>query len=278
MERETIEITDPADVRIEAFRDIRERDIVGRSGFIAEGTVVLDQLLRSGRFRPTALLVLRNRLANLAPRLVTLPPDVPIYVADRHVFDSVAGFPVHRGVMAHGVAVAPQASEDPLDEILARTKAVKGVVVVACGIANHDNMGAIFRNAAAFDAGAVLIDGPACDPLYRKAIRVSVGTVLTVPFFRLPSAADIVARLGARGFECLALSPAGSMRLDEVRDTKPRALFLGTEGEGLPADVMRSGTAVRIAMAPRLDSLNVAASAAIVLHHFFALRHSEGPR
>lgn len=263
-------ITDPADSRIEPFRCIRDRDLVGRGGFIAEGAVVLDLLLKAERFRPTALLILRNRLAGLETRIADLPDDVPLYVAEQAVFDAIAGFPVHRGILAHGEAVAMPA--DDLDRQLAAITREGGQVVVACGIANHDNMGAIFRNAAAFGAGAVLLDGQACDPLYRKAIRVSVGTVLTVPFWRAGEPGAIRERLSAAGFECLALSPDGERRLDEIREPRPRALFLGTEGEGLAGRFLQDCRSLRIAMAPGLDSLNVATSAAIALHHFFSLR------
>ncbi|WP_062207978.1 RNA methyltransferase [Aureimonas sp. AU12] len=263
-------ITDPADSRIEPFRCIRDRDLVGRGGFIAEGAVVLDLLLKAERFRPTALLILRNRLAGLEMRIADLPDDVPLYVAEQAVFDAVAGFPVHRGILAHGETVPMPA--DDLDRHLAAIAREGGQVVVACGIANHDNMGAIFRNAAAFGAGAVLLDGQACDPLYRKAIRVSVGTVLTVPFWRAGEPGAIRERLSAAGFECLALSPAGERRLDEIREPRPRALFLGTEGEGLAERFLQDCRSLRIAMAPGLDSLNVATAAAIALHHFFSLR------
>lgn len=261
-----IDITDPDDHRIVAFRDVRERDLTRHGQFIAEGAVVLDQILASHRFRPVALLVLRERLAGLAPRLAALPRETPVYRADRDVFDRIAGFPVHRGVMALAEPVSPAATAD-LDAALAATLAASGSVVVACGLSNHDNMGAIFRNAAAFGAGAVILDERACDPLYRKAIRVSVGTVFTVPFARWGGAEAIAERLASFGFECLALTPGATEPLRSIRDKTPRALFLGAEGEGLSEGVMDRCRPVRIEMAPGLDSLNVATSAAVVLHH-----------
>jgi tRNA G18 (ribose-2'-O)-methylase SpoU len=261
-----IDITDPDDHRIAAFRDVRERDLTRHGQFIAEGAVVLDQILASHRFRPVALLVLRERLAGLAPRLAALPRETPVYRADRDVFDRIAGFPVHRGVMALAEPVSPAATAD-LDAALAATLAASGSVVVACGLSNHDNMGAIFRNAAAFGAGAVILDERACDPLYRKAIRVSVGTVFTVPFARWGGAEAIAERLAALGFECLALTPGATEPLRSIRDKTPRALFLGAEGAGLSEGVMDRCRPVRIEMAPGLDSLNVATSAAVVLHH-----------
>ncbi|MFD2236101.1 TrmH family RNA methyltransferase [Aureimonas populi] len=260
-------IDDPADSRIEVFRDIRERDLVGRGGFIAEGAVVLDQLLASSFFQPTALLVLRNRLAGLMPRLAGLRPGVPVYVAERAVFDAVAGFPVHRGVMAHAVR-RPEKRPLSLPAMTARG----ALFTVAAGISNHDNMGAIFRNAAAFGVDAVILDETSCDPLYRKAIRVSVGSVLRVPFIRLGAVEQIVEELEGLGVECLALAPGASVPLQRWRPAPSSALFLGAEGEGLPPAVWTRMKALRIEMAPGLDSLNVAHCAAIALHHAFLHR------
>lgn len=266
-----IEIFDPTDPRIEPFRDVRDRDLRGRDGFMAEGSVVLDQLARSERFRAGALLILRNRLAGLEPRLASFGSDVPIYVADSEVFDAIAGFPVHRGVLAYGVAAEPETDAD-WNARLSAIQRDKGLVVVACGLSNHDNMGAMFRNGDAFGVGAVILDQTACDPLYRKSIRVSVGSVLTIPFRRMDGARAIHAWLAGLGFECLCLSPAGDIALHELGTHRARALFLGTEGEGLDPAFLSDVRSLRIAMAPGLDSLNVATSAAIALHHFFSRR------
>ncbi len=268
-----IDILDPDDSRIDAFRDVRERDLTRSGRFIAEGGVVLDQILASRRFRPVALLVLRERLAGLSERLRSLPPGTPVYRAEQPIFDRIAGFPVHRGVMALAEPIGGQAGDD-LEAALAATREARGSVVVACGLSNHDNMGAIFRNAAAFGAGAVILDDRACDPLYRKAIRVSVGTVFTVPFGRWGAAAAIAERLEAMGYECVALSPGASEPLKSLTELKARALFLGAEGAGLDDEVLERCRGVRIEMAPGLDSLNVATSAAIVLHHVLSPERS----
>lgn len=264
---EPIAITDPLDPRIEPFRDVRERDLVRDGGFIAEGTVVLDQLLRSSRFRPTALLILRNRLAGLAPRLEGLAPDVPVYVAERGTFDAIAGFPVHRGVLAHAVR---EGSAEPLD--LRRLAASHALIVAAVGISNHDNLGALFRNAAAFGAAAVLLDETSCDPLYRKAIRVSVGAVMTVPWVRAGTGQAMIEALSGAGFECFGLSPHADRTLSGWRPNGATALVLGTEGEGLPAGLRRRLSGLRIEIVPDFDSLNVATAAAIAMHHVYACR------
>ncbi|MBB3998971.1 TrmH family RNA methyltransferase [Aureimonas pseudogalii] len=270
--RAPIPITDPSDPRIDAYRDVRDRDLTGRGGFMAEGAVVLEQLLASRRYRPVSLLVLPGRWAGLSARLAALPDDVPVFTAERAVFDAVSGFPMNRGILAHGTERSGgEDVAEPMEAVLAWTVREGGTVVVACGLTNHDNVGGLFRNAAAFGAGAVLLDDRACDPLYRKAIRVSVGTVLTVPFARGGAPSQIRALLTDAGFECLALSPGGELRLDAIRERRPRALFLGTEGEGLDGRFLAECRSLRIAMAPGLDSLNVATSAAIALHHFFSL-------
>ena len=166
-----VPIDDPQDPRVAAYLDIRERDLTGRHGrFIAEGKVVLDVLLSAGRFAAESVLVLENRLAGLDEILRKAPPDLPVYVAASGVMDKIAGFHMHRGILAVGSKGTPQPAE-----ALLKTLPAGALVVVLVGIANHDNMGSIFRNAAAFGADAVFLDATCCDPLYRKAIRVSVG-------------------------------------------------------------------------------------------------------
>ncbi len=256
-------ITDPDDPRVAAYRDVRERDLVGREGlFIAEGEVVVRVLLRRSIHAPVSLLVAEKRVAGLADLIASLPEDVPVYAASQAVMDGIAGFHIHRGILAVGrraPALAPGA--------LLGGAAGRALVVVLFGIANHDNMGGIFRNAAAFGAHAVLLDSDCCDPLYRKAIRVSVGAALTVPFARLGRGEDALDRLAAHGFAALALSPAGTATLAEATRTERVAALFGTEGPGLPEAVLARARTVRIPMAGDLDSLNVATSSGIVLHH-----------
>ena len=142
--------------------------------------------------------------------------------------------------------------------------------MVLVGLSNHDNVGAIFRNAAAFGADAVLLDETCCDPLYRKAIRVSVGAALKVPFAIGADAGSIGTLLGAAGFTQLALSPSGATDIRNASRFDRLALYFGAEGYGLPASVMSRLQTVRIDMAKGFDSLNVAAASAIALHHFGA--------
>ena len=258
-----IRIDNPADPRIAAYRDVRERDLVGREGlFIAEGEVVVRVLAGGTPHVPVSLLVAEKRLGGLASLIEALPADVPVYAASQEVMDGIAGFPMHRGILALGRR-APAAGA----EALLAVAPARALVVVLFGVANHDNMGGIFRNAAAFGVDAVILDSDCCDPLYRKAIRVSVGAALTVPFARLERGEDALALLARLGFEALALSPAGTTPLAELRRAERMAVLLGSEGPGLPADVLAKARTVRIPMAGRLDSLNVATASGIVLHH-----------
>jgi tRNA G18 (ribose-2'-O)-methylase SpoU len=261
---EVIRITDPADPRIASYTSIRERDLVGRQGrFVAEGKVVLNVLFSAARFETESVLVLDKRLPGLAGTLALAPASMPLYVADQAVIDAIAGFHLHRGILAIGRKRA-----DETLEALVGTLPPRACVVVLVGLSNHDNVGAIFRNAAGFGADAVLLDAGCCDPLYRKAIRVSVGAALKVPFAVAPEAGTIVETLFRAGFDQIALSPAGASGIRSAQPGLRTALYLGTEGEGLPEALMAKLRTVRIEMAPGFDSLNVAAASAIALHHF----------
>ena len=256
-------IDDPADPRIEPYRDVRERDLVGRQGrFMAEGEVVLRGLVRSPRHRAVSALIAGKRAAALQPLLDALPPETPVYLAAQPVLDSVAGFHLHRGVLALGERADPP---DP-DALLAGLPA-RALVVAMVGIGNHDNVGGVFRNAAAFAADAVLLDAACCDPLYRKAIRVSVGAALAVPYARLPPGEDLASLLERHGFALLALSPAGAEPLAGVRRPARAALLLGAEGPGLPQPLLARSRRVAIPMTEGFDSLNVAVAAGVALHH-----------
>jgi tRNA G18 (ribose-2'-O)-methylase SpoU len=258
-----IPIDDPDDPGVALYRDIRDRDRIGRDGvFVAEGEVVLRVLLSpASRFRPVSVLLAAKRVPALLP-LLAQTGIAPVFSADQAVMDRIAGFPIHRGVLAVGKIGAPLSAEALLGGLASPT-----VVVVAFGIANHDNVGGIFRNAAAFGAGGVLLDAASCDPLYRKAIRVSVGATLTMPFARLPGDRDPLTLLADAGFDLIALSPGGGRELTDVQRSDRTAVLLGTEGPGLPAEILARVDAVRIAMAPGVDSLNVAVTSGIALHH-----------
>jgi tRNA G18 (ribose-2'-O)-methylase SpoU len=262
-----IPVTDPDDPRIASFRAVRERDLAtlhgcGHAGvFIIEGEVVLRTAARLGRFPIEALLLAEKRVAALGDVVALLKPGTPVYVADQAVMDAVAGFPIHRGILALGRRGPAQAACDVLAALPERA-----LVAAMFGIGNHDNMGGVFRNAAAFGADAVLLGADCCDPLYRKAIRVSVGAALTVPFGWFAAEDDPLALLAQHGFKALALSPSGATPLSEI-DRLPRtALLLGAEGTGLDPALLARTKTVSIPMSGGFDSLNLATTSGIALY------------
>lgn len=258
-----IAIDDAQDPRLEPYLDIRERDLVGRDGaFVAEGLLVVETLLTRSRHRPLSVLASQAKAKRLETALARAPADLPVYVASQGVLDAVAGFPIHRGLLALGRRAAEPATAALLAGLRDDAR-----VVIAVGIANHDNVGGLLRNAAAFAAEAVLLDAASCDPLYRKAIRVSMGTALTLPVTRGGDAADLLDAAEAAGFALLALSPGATTRLEDVDIPGRAALVVGAEGPGLPPALIERCTGVRIAMAAGVDSLNVAAATGIALHH-----------
>ena len=256
-----VQIDDADDPRLEPYRNVRERDLVGRDGlFVAEGRVVLEKLIAAHPERLVSVLVASHRVKSLAGILGGLPSGTPVYSAAQAAMDQVVGFPIHRGILALGRRPDVNARD-----LLARLPPA-ALVVGLIGIANHDNMGGILRNAAAFGVDAVLLDDSCCDPLYRKAIRVSVGAALTLPIARAGTAEALVDALVASRFEIAALSPAGNVDLDGL-DSGPRtAILFGTEGPGLPASILARVRSVRIDMVGGFDSLNVATTSGIVLH------------
>ncbi|WP_434711170.1 RNA methyltransferase [Rhizobium sp. YTUHZ045] len=252
------------DPRIAEFRDIRERDLTGRENrFIAEGTVVLRMLAEAHAarrgFSAEKILLLRNRVDGLQSILERFPASVPVYVAEAEVLDGVVGFHLHRGVLALGKR------EDRGEAALLDALPERALVLVGCGISNHDNAGSMFRNAAAFRADAVLLDETCCDPLYRKALRVSVGSVLSVPHRRGGKALDLLLTLAQRGFAIWTLSPHGKTDIRAIPAAARMALVIGTEGEGLPEALLARFQSARIPQSDELDSLNAATATGIAL-------------
>ncbi len=258
-----IAITDPKDPRVAAYRDIRERDLVGRQGlFVAEGETVLRAFVRDAPQRVASLLIDPKRRDKLDDVFAGLTEGTPVYLVEQEVLDAVAGFHLHRGVLAIGRKPEPLSAE-----VLLSGLAGRAVVLVLCGIANHDNMGGIFRNAAAFGVDGVILDSDCCDPFYRKAIRVSVGATLAMPTAWLARDEDAAALLKRHDFEALALSPAATEILAQLKPPQRSAVLLGAEGPGLSKDLMARARAIGIPMANGFDSLNVATTSGVVLHH-----------
>ncbi|MEZ6318578.1 MAG: RNA methyltransferase [Phycisphaerales bacterium] len=244
--------------------------------FMAEGELVLGHLLAS-RYEPESVFLTARRLESLGPRLDALPAGVPVYVAERAVMAAVCGFDIHRGVLAAA------RRGDPADALAIAERA--RTLVVLEDLANHDNVGSIFRSAAALvglDRVGVVLSPRCCDPLYRKAIRVSMGLALRVPFATMDDWPGGLSRLRELGYETIALTPgAGAEDLACARDPgRPRpgasdpprtAIVIGDEGPGLSRGTLDAcSRRVRIPIAEGVDSLNAGVAAAIALHALLA--------
>ena len=195
--------------------------------FIVEGRLALEAVLASS-YPLRSVLVLRRRLSALDE--LGLPVAVPVYVVDDDAMTGLTGFNVHRGLLA----VAGRLPPEPAEALLARVKSP--LLVVVEGVNDQENLGAIFRNAAAFGAGAVFLDPTCGDPLYRRSVRVSLGHVLRVPFARLTPWPAALGALGQGGYAVLALTPSpGAESIEDVAcelRNLPVALFVGAEGPG----------------------------------------------
>lgn len=254
------EVDDP---RVDDFRDLARADRRpdrpgGRGLVIAEGVVVVERLLDSP-YPVRALLGVRRRVDALSERIADL--DVPAYVVDADLMAQIVGFHLNRGVLA----VADRAPAVDLQGVLARSRRL----AVLEGIGDHENLGALFRNAAALGIDAVLLGAGCSDPLYRRSVRVSMGHVLRVPFVSLSSWPDDLKLLRDNGFRIAALTPGpDAVSLREAAMGQGRvAVLLGSEGPGLTERATSAAdTAIRIPMSPGVDSLNVATAAAITFH------------
>jgi tRNA G18 (ribose-2'-O)-methylase SpoU len=263
-----IDIADVADERLADFRDLKRADRRpdrpgGRGLVIAEGTIVVRRLIASA-YPMRALLGVAAKYDELRGDLADVP--VPFHVATAETMAQVVGFHLNRGVLA----TADRIAFPPAGDLLTASR----TVAVLEGVGDHENLGAIFRNAAALGIGAVLLAGRCADPLYRRSVRVSMGNVLAVPFAPMPSlgagGADL---LRANGFRIVGLTPrrdAPTLRevgatLTAAPDGPSRvAILLGSEGPGLTeAALAAADTLARIPMAGGVDSLNVATAGAI---------------
>lgn len=263
-------VTSLDDPALDDYRNVRDADLLGRRGvFMAEGRLVVRTLLSASPMSCRSVLVTPPALDSLRDVLTPGAPGAPpVYLADQQLLNRVAGFDIHRGCLAVGV----RPPETPLAEFLARLPPGPSCVVVLENLTNHDNVGGIFRSALALGAAGVTLSPACCDPLYRKAIRVSMGAALRLPFARAinwPGELDLFRR---HGFEVIALATgreAVDLESFAVSGSRPArvALLVGTEGDGLsPAAAALSDAGVRIAMSPGVDSLNAVVAASIALH------------
>ena len=257
------------DARLEPYRLVAHPAALARDGlFVAEGRLVLPRLLAS-RYRVHSVLLSDAAHDAIRP-LLAGHPDVDVLVAPAEIVSGIGGFTFHRGCLALGYRGEPDTVEAKLAEPEPGALSPAPVVILE-GVSNPDNIGGIFRSAHAFDARGIVL-GPRCgDPLYRKAIRTSMGTSLQLPWTVVSAWPAAIDRIRARGYRVVALTtgPAAPPIRDVVAaSTSPIALLLGSEGFGLsPEALAAADTTARILMPNAdADSLNVAAAASIALY------------
>lgn len=263
-----IEITDFHAPELDPYARLTQNQLRNRLEpekgiFIAESSKVIDRALDAG-YEPVSLLMERRQITGPAAGILSRCGDAPVYTADRELLAALTGFELTRGVLCAFRRPAPR----PVEELCRDARRV----AVLEGIVDSTNVGAIFRSAAALNMDAVLINPSCCDPLCRRAVRVSMGTVFQVPWGQLgDSPADWPEKgmdvLHALGFKtaAMALSDRSVSIDDEQLAREPKlAIVLGTEGDGLAASTIAScDYTVKIPMSHGVDSLNVAAASAV---------------
>lgn len=268
---ELVGVGDPDDARLGDYRDLRDVELrksieVEHGLFIAEGEKVIRRAIDAG-YPARSVLLTPRWIDSLRDVLDTL--DAPCYVVDPAVAERVSGFFVHRGALASMARLKTPS----VDSVLAGARRV----MVCEDVVDHTNLGAVFRSAAALGMDGALLSPRCADPLYRRAVKVSMGAVFSLPYARMERWYDGLEPLRREGFRLLALTPrAGSVPIDRVRiaDGERVALLLGTEGDGLsPRWLQEADTWVTIPMAGGIDSLNVAAASAVAC---FALARGVG--
>jgi tRNA G18 (ribose-2'-O)-methylase SpoU len=276
LEPVVLRVSQAEDPRLAGYRLVAQPPALRRAGwFVAEGRLVVERVLAEPRYEIESLLLNESALAVLLPALRASGRAPPIYVAPAALFEQLTGYDFHRGCL--GLVRRPALLG--WRELAARSR----VLVVLEAVANADNIGGVFRNAAAFGVDGVLLDPGSADPLYRKAVRTSMAATLRVPFATLgadepalsaPSVRrwpECLSELAASGFELIALTPGeGARDLDSFASDPERAarfaLLFGTEGDGLSARALSlCRHRLRIAIRPEIDSLNLAVACGIAL-------------
>ncbi len=257
------EVADSDDGRLDLFRNLKDAQQRNLGQFIVESERVLERSFELG-LELIAVFVTPERWRRVEPMLNE--KSVAVFVAEPEVMTAALGFALHRGV----IALARRAAL--LDPSVALARAER--VVVLEDVVDPNNVGSVFRHAAAFGADALLLSEHCGDPLYRKAVRASMGWVLDVPWTRVARSAELVSTLQANGFTTLALTPSGDVDLGDARLSTaaegPIAILLGAESDGLRTSTMvECDYRVRVPISSHVDSLNVATTAAIAMFTLF---------
>jgi tRNA G18 (ribose-2'-O)-methylase SpoU len=261
-----IDVLSLDDPRVAGYRSVADQDRLDELGvFVAEGRLVVRRLIELRHWSIESILLTRAAIDNLND--VLPQTDAPVYVVDQAVMNGIAGFNIHRGCLAlvkcPTVPTLDRIAAGPLSRVL-----------LLEGVNNPDNVGGLFRTAAAFGVDLVVLGPNTGDPLYRKAVRTSMAATLAVPFVKAPQWPGAITDLRTDGFTVVALTPAlTATPLQEVRRIPKLALLVGSEGEGLTKDALQAATlTARIPMTPAVDSLNVTTAASIAMYHCFAER------
>ena len=271
-----IKTDDAADARLGDYRGVADPGRAASNGiFIAEGRLVVRRLLGSSRFATRSVLVTEAAMAAVSDSLAKRP-DVPVFLVRQEVMNTIAGFNIHRGCLAIGERGEPGRWQE-ICQFPTSNSQLPRVIIALERVANPDNVGSVFRSAVAFGAVGVLLDPATTDPLYRKAIRTSMGAALQVPFARAEPWPGALIELRNRGFAVIAMTPADDAAplgdaLAAVAG-RPAAIVLGHEGDGLTAEATSAcELQARIPISSAVDSLNVATAAAIALYEFARIR------
>jgi len=251
------------DPRVAEYRHVTNpAHVLARSLFVVEGRLVVERLLSLPQWNAHSVLVTKAAADSLGAALDRT--DAAVYLADQALMNDIAGFDIHRGCLA----LAARPPERSLDR--AAAEHARRVLILE-GVSNPDNIGGLFRSAEAFGVGLVVL-GPECgDPLYRKAIRTSMGSTLAVPFVRAGDWPSAIGLLRASGFQVVALTPAAiALPITSITPAAPNvAILVGAEGTGLSEPAMAAADLrARIPMSGAIDSLNVTTAASIALYHF----------
>ena len=259
-----VHVTSIEDMRVSAYRHIADPDQLRDLGlFVAEGRLVVRRLIDLQHWEIDSILVTQPA----ADALVDILPKTkaPVYIGSQELMNGLAGFNIHRGCLA----LVRRPDTPTLDRIAAGPLSR---VLVLEGVNNPDNVGGLFRSAAAFGIELVVLGPDSGDPLYRKAIRTSMGATLSIPFVQAPQWPGAIRDLRLDGFTVVALTPAmQAAPLEEIFPHAKLALLVGSEGSGLTEPAMDAATLrIRIPTTPDVDSLNVTTAASIAMYHCFA--------
>jgi tRNA G18 (ribose-2'-O)-methylase SpoU len=267
-----IRVDDPGDARIALYRNVPDPDLLIQNGlFVAEGRMVVRRMIEGQRFPVRSVMVNDAALVPLR-EVLTTRDELPVYLVSQAVINEITGFNIHRGCLALAERPHPRAWHDVM-------RGARRAIALE-RIANADNVGSVFRSAAAFGVDAVLLERTCTDPLYRKAIRTSMGAVLTMPFAEAEPWPDVLTQLARENWKVVAMTPSRDApplsQIAEDVSARPFVVVVGHEGDGLSEAALAACTHhARIPMTRahargNVDSLNVATAAAIALYELNA--------